>query len=266
MTVAGLERDFIVEVPPLESDPIESGTLRPAILNFHGRGSSGFQQSIYSQMSGSALPAGMTVITPDGEGRPRQWLIEGIQTDEPASINFVNALLDELIQNYCIDPDRVYATGMSSGGLMSSVLGCVASDRFAAIAPVALTAWDSDLCGDGEPIPIMAFHGTADTVISFTGEPTSLVPSGRLGDVRENMESWAAHNGCATEATETQLSNDVLRVEWDCPAGSETLLYVIIEGGHTWPGAISIPTLGYTTKEIDATSTIVSFFTGQTGD
>jgi polyhydroxybutyrate depolymerase len=266
ISVAGRDRSFIVQTPAAENDPVTSGQLRPAVLNFHGRSSSGLQQAVYSRMAASANPLGMVVVTPDAVGSPRQWLIEGVQIDEPASINFANALMDELISNYCINPDRIYATGFSSGGLMSSFLGCLASDRIAAIAPVALTAWDDELCGDAEPTPIMAFHGTADGVISFTGEPTTLVPSGRLGDVRENVASWAEQNGCVQGPTETQLSTDVLAIEWDCPAGADTILYVIEEGGHTWPGAIGLPVLGYTTQEIDATETITQFFAGQPSD
>jgi polyhydroxybutyrate depolymerase len=38
------------------------------------------------------------------------------------------------------------------------------------------------------------------------------------------------------------------------------VLYSIIGGGHTWPGAIPIPRLGLTTKQIDASSAIWDFF------
>ncbi len=266
ISVAGRDRSFIVQIPTADDDPVTNNQLRPAVLNFHGRSSTGLQQAVYSRLAASANPLGMVVVTPDAVGSPRQWLIEGVQTDEPASVNFANALMDELISGYCIDPDRIYATGFSSGGLLSSFLGCLAADRIAAIAPVALTAWDDALCGAAEPTPIMAFHGTSDGVISFTGEPTTLVPSGRLGDVRENLASWAEHNGCAQGPTETQLSTDVLAVEWDCPEGADTILYVIEEGGHTWPGAIGLPVLGYTTQEIDATNSITQFFAGQPSD
>lgn len=45
---------------------------------------------------------------------------------------------------------------------------------------------------------------------------------------------------------------------WDgCAAPTD--LYVVEEGGHTWPGAIDVG-LGYVTRDIDATAIIWETF------
>lgn len=75
-------------------------------------------------------------------------------------------LLDEIEKTERIDPDRIYATGLSMGGYGTWSLAAMAPDRFAAIAPV---------CGGGIPylasknpkLPVWMFHGTADFVVPF---------------------------------------------------------------------------------------------------
>jgi predicted peptidase len=76
----------------------------------------------------------------------------------------VNALLDEIIEKYKVDEDRVYVTGLSMGGFGTWALAAYAPHRLAAVAPI---------CGGSEPyrarviphLPIWAFHGAKDSVV-----------------------------------------------------------------------------------------------------
>jgi len=82
----------------------------------------------------------------------------------PTEMEMLNALLDEIIEKYHVDTDRVYLTGLSMGGFGSWALGCRNPERFAAIAPI---------CGGGQPyvasklknVPVWAFHGAKDPVV-----------------------------------------------------------------------------------------------------
>jgi len=82
----------------------------------------------------------------------------------PTEVEMLNALLDEIIEKYNVDTDRVYLTGLSMGGFGSWSLGCRNPERFAAIAPI---------CGGGQPyvagklkdVPVWAFHGAKDPVV-----------------------------------------------------------------------------------------------------
>ena len=73
-------------------------------------------------------------------------------------------LLDHLLANYHIDPERVYLTGLSMGGYGTWATIAEHSNRFAAAAPI---------CGGGDPntakdigkLPVWAFHGDADGVV-----------------------------------------------------------------------------------------------------
>lgn len=77
---------------------------------------------------------------------------------------YLLALLDEIMDTYDVDPNRVYLTGLSMGGYGAWDLATRAPERFAAIAPI---------CGGGfrwmackmKDIPVWAFHGAQDTVV-----------------------------------------------------------------------------------------------------
>jgi len=73
-------------------------------------------------------------------------------------------LLDHLLGEYKIDPQRVYLTGLSMGGY--GTWSCIGEhpERFAAAIPI---------CGGGDPslgsligkLPVWAFHGDADQIV-----------------------------------------------------------------------------------------------------
>lgn len=82
----------------------------------------------------------------------------------PYITEHVAALIDNVIESYDVDADRVYLTGLSMGGYGTWAVAGTYPDRFAAIAPI---------CGGGEKfvafsmknVPVWAFHGDADPVV-----------------------------------------------------------------------------------------------------
>ena len=69
----------------------------------------------------------------------------------------------------CIDPVRVFATGISNGAMFSTVLACALPGRFAAIAPVSGVNATA-ACRAGTPrVSVLAFHGTADPIVPYQG-------------------------------------------------------------------------------------------------
>jgi polyhydroxybutyrate depolymerase len=191
-------------------------------------------------------------------------------------VNFIGAVLDQVESTLCIDTGRVFSTGMSNGAQMSSLLACQLSTRIAAIAPVAGVEFLAPC--DGHPVPVLAFHGTADPILPYTGGglnattiantdyykgnlPPGLPPP--LG-LDESMRRWAQHNGCATAPIDTRVSAHVIHRVWEhCAAATE--LYVIEGGGHAWPGK-PVPQFekqfGPGTTEVDATNLMFTFFFG----
>lgn len=242
----GMGRTYLLYVPP----GYDGTRPAPLVLNFHGLGSNGEQQHLYSGLVPIAGREGFLLASPDGINRA--WLL----TPGVNDIEFTRDLVAEISRLACVDPDRVYATGMSNGGFMSSALACRAGDVVAAVAPVAGLTPANDLCG--EPVPLVEFHGTDDRIVPY--EPGILAPTGGpFAGIPALMEGWATHNGCDGEPRDAVVSDSVTFREYqgcDVPTGH----YVIEGGGHTWPGGLAVQRLGETTKEISAAEIAWAFF------
>jgi polyhydroxybutyrate depolymerase len=182
-------------------------------------------------------------------------------------VGFVDQLVDEVEARLCVDTSRVYLTGFSMGGMMSMVLACRDPERYAAIAPVAgVIAIEG--CARETPIPVIAFHGTADNAVRFDGslaDNVAFVVPYTSGPSREEIvRTWAAKNGCAVPAEDAALPPDVDIETYDCPQNGSVEMYVVEDGGHTWPGSTPGPysaaLAGRTTQTVDATDLIWRFF------
>ncbi len=80
------------------------------------------------------------------------------------SITDLDALLNEISENYKVDPDRIYVTGLSMGGFGTWELAIKYPNRFAAIAPVC-GGGNFRLVNELKNLPIWVFHGAKDNVV-----------------------------------------------------------------------------------------------------
>lgn len=241
----------------------DGGGALPVVINLHGFSSSAEEQAAYSGFPAKGAAEGFIVVTPQGVGDPPFWNMVGVALLQD-DVAFISDLLDALESQLCIDPQRVYATGISNGAGMSNRLACDLSGRIAAIGTVAGTAFPVN-CAAPRPVPVIAFHGTADPLVPYAGGPINAGLSLRLNlqapPAEEAIASWAEHNGCTTGPSRESVSAHVERIAYDgCDAGASVELYAIAGGGHTWPGASDVPRLGATTHEISATELIWAFF------
>jgi polyhydroxybutyrate depolymerase len=228
----------------------------PVVVAFHG-----FGQSTESMDSMTGLPelgeeAGFVTLTPDGIGDIyRPFDLAG------PDVRAVEAMLDQVGAEVCIDESRVYATGISMGGFFTAFVACGLADRFAAVAPVA-GAFVPAGCAPVRPVPMVVFHGTADPNVVFEGATNQPLPEMAL-PIPETVTQFATLNGCKPATTESAIGADVTLIVHDCPAGGATELYRLEGGGHTWPGGPQIdPALGVgaVNTTVDASSTMWEFF------
>ena len=269
-------RTYRLHVPPSYS----GSAALPLVFNMHGATSNATEQEFYSAFSAKADAEGFIVVYPQGLTTGaipythfNAWMLS---SPEPNDVGFITTLLDALEAQLCIDQDRVFSTGMSNGGMMSVRLACSLSGRIAAIAPVtgsyfppmALNLNPSEVCGDTTAVPFIGFHGTADATVPFnggfggvTGTTNFRLPIDNSTPTEDVIADWSTHNGCAGARQESQVSAEVRLVQYGaCNLGAIVQLYAVDGGGHTWPGAVDVPGLGYTTHQISATDLIWAFF------
>ena len=156
-------------------------------------------------------------------------------------VGFIEELLDSLEGSFCVDLDRIYATGMSNGGMMVQRLGCDLPDRFAAIAPVGGTLARGFNCAPGAdpPISLINFYGTRDRTVPFDGSASDdgyfYTPS------RQVLAKWAGPDSqrCDSDESPYSTSRDgVLELACvqraNCATGAE-VVDCAFDGAHDWP-------------------------------
>jgi polyhydroxybutyrate depolymerase len=251
----GQKRTYQLYVPP----SYDGDHPVPVVFNFHGFGSNAVEQMVYGNFKPLADRDDFLIVAPDGQGASRHFNLTGeggLQDD----VAMVGALLDHIEATFCVDAKRVYSTGMSDGGGMTSVLACRDFDRFAAFGAVAVIIFVQG-CGASHPIAITAFSGTDDPVVPFNGGAVHCCGGPVLGAAPDAMAGWAAHNQCDPAFSDERLGTEVRKRTWTgCQLGGEVVFYIIDGGGHTWPGSIPVDRLGKTTTQIDASATIWDFF------
>jgi len=272
-------RTYLLHVPPSYT----GFSAMPVVLNMHGAGLNAAVQEWYSGFSAKADAEGFIVVYPEGMTTAalsfthfNAWMLP---SPEPDDVAFISTLIDALEVQLCVDHDRVFSTGFSNGAMMSVRLACSLSNRIAAIAPVAgayypqaaLDLNAAETCSGATPVPVIAFHGTADAAVPFGGGEgdisgvmvTFRLPIDDAAAAEDAVGDWSAHNGCTSGRQELQVDTEVRLIRYDaCTAGATVELYAVGGGGHTWPGSFDIPPAGYTTHQISATDRIWAFFSG----
>jgi polyhydroxybutyrate depolymerase len=260
---SGEKREYLLYVPR----SYDRTKPTPLVISMHAAMNWPAYQMKVTQWNDAAERNGFIVVYPAGTGTgPKTWFMEGQKTpSQMPDVRFVSELIDTLEAHYNIDSTRIYANGLSNGGGMAFALACTLSNRIAAIGAVsAAQSLSSSWCTDSTPMPMIAFHGTADPFVAYKGAPPGwLNPSAPFPDVQEWAADWARSNHCRPNAIYTLFTAHVTRVEYtNCADDATVVLYAVKGGGHQWFGGKPIPTwiVGPTTREIDATALMWAFF------
>lgn len=259
---SGVKREYLLYIPR----SYDGTKPTPLVISLHGAMTWPAFQVHLSRWNDAADAGGFLVVYPAGTGMgPRAWFMEGAGTPpRMPDVLFISELIDTLAATYNIDPARVYANGFSNGGGMAFALSCTLSGRIAAIGMVAAAqslpwSW----CPDTTPVPMIAFHGTADPLVPYAGAPAGWLNPRPFPNVMTWTEQWARRNRCAATPRDSAMTPEITRREYaGCADEATVVLYTIRDGGHTWPGGKPLPAwfVGRTSNDIDATSLTWAFF------
>jgi polyhydroxybutyrate depolymerase len=255
IVVDGTTRTYRLAVPAA----YRRGRATPLIFDFHGSGSNAVQQSAYSGLPSTGAAAGYLVVTPDAIGGDWDLAAPGAPT---ADQHLVSALEHDLASRYCVERTRIYAAGISLGSEFATIVACDPADHIAAVGLVAAEYLLRPCPG---PVPVLAFHGTADPIVPYASGATGRsVPGVPVVGAVQNLEAWARLDGCRRVPDLDTPGVGIVRRRWEgCRSGSAVELYTVVGGGHTWPGSpIVLPTteFGPTTEAVSATRLMLAFF------
>lgn len=248
-------------------------TPLPLMFNLHGTGGTAERQELLTGISAVAdeeqflVAGGMAkYVFPDGRMAGNVTWNVNLVPDEVNDVGYILAAIDAVDRKVPVDPKRVYVTGFSGGGRMSSRLACELSDRIAAVAPVSGVQFPDD-CKPVRQIPIITLHGVEDPRNTYHGTADPEENSSWVAGVEAAVAKWAENNGCDSQNIAEDITEEVSRLSYqDCTDNADVILYRIGDGGHTWPGSpianrVS-ERLGVTNLDIDASRLIWEFFEG----
>lgn len=267
----GLAREYLVMVPD-QGNAVEPA---PVVVDLHGLGWDMEGHVDYTKIS-DAVERGYVVVAAQGaliqdlpliqrllgdeappEGTPF-WNVSPSLSFRHDDIGFIDAALDEVEAEVCVDPERIFITGMSNGAGMSATYACNGEHEIAAMFAVAGVNL-SPRCETGRVVAVTAFHGTQDTTVPYEGGEVLGVPI-PAPPVMERMQQLAADNGCDPEPVVDEPADSFERTTWTgCADGADVVLFTEIGGGHTWPAGPDA-TDGRTQSSLDATAIMLDWF------
>ncbi|SEK59789.1 extracellular catalytic domain type 1 short-chain-length polyhydroxyalkanoate depolymerase [Streptacidiphilus jiangxiensis] len=236
----------------------------PVVVMLHG----GFGSAAQAEQSygwDQAADAGhFVVVYPDG--LDRAWNAGGGCCGTPGrqgtdDVAFVADALAAVERQVPVDTRRVYATGISNGGMMAYRLACD-TRLFAAVGVDSGTLLGN--CAAPAPVSVLHIHGTADHNIPYLGGPGQGPARIDGPPVPQVVAGWRTTDDCAAPTGTT--AGPVTTLLATCPDGRAVELLTIAGAGHQWPGSPDRPVLqrvlGLDTpsRALDATAVFWSFF------
>ncbi|MBT8273184.1 MAG: prolyl oligopeptidase family serine peptidase, partial [Bacteroidia bacterium] len=254
----------------------------PLLFHLHGGGGTGKGTPglTYRRFNTIADREGFIVIYPDAiarnwnDGRTAHLKPQNKDVDD---VGFIAEIINRLSSDYKIDSKRIFTTGMSNGGFMSSRLLCDRADLFrgGAILTASLSVDYVEQCNPEKPVAVLVMNGTDDPLVPYDGGEVRLFKRGKgRGMIISNdayLELWKEKNGCTEAQPVVDLPDNNIKdgttvsitTYTNCDTGGALKFYKINGGGHTWPGGkqyLGKWIIGKTSREINACEEIWDFF------
>ncbi len=250
--VDGAQRSYRLFTPTSEDDD----RPMPLVLALHGAGNTPDSFAKSTQLDQAASAHRFVVAYPEAErlvwnGGFCCTLGRGVPG---ADVRFLDRLITDVAAVRRIDTTRVFAVGVSAGGIMAYRLACDLTGRIAGIGAVAATMQVDD-CQPSRPITVVALHGTGDDLVPYEG---GRVLGGALRPALPAMtvaERWASLDGCPASG-DSRVEGIVTTTTWSgCAGGSRVRLVTVEGGGHNW----FAKDYGMPNGALDATSSVLEF-------
>lgn len=252
----GLMRRYLVHRPESRNE-----APFPVVFVFHGGGGSAAQILASCGLIELSDEKGFLLVAPDGTGPASEtfhtWNVGfGFGTAQEQKIDdvgFFDAVLTDVQRRWPTDGKRIFATGISNGGILCHWLAAQPGTRLAAIAPIVATAGGRAI-GTVEwvlpprpsrPVSILAINGEIDQHIPLEGgvQKKSVQAPREILSASATVSFWTEALGCV-QTPEISFSEKQKTRFFRYPGGNqgaEVVLAVVTNQGHAWPGSAASP-------------------------
>lgn len=214
ITIEWKERRYNLYVPSNYSKDKEYSLA----IATHGRTNTKDQVQDYMKLEKQsdvivAYPAGLASST----GRSFSW-------SEKENMTFVDAILEQVSDNYCINRDKVYTIGHSLGGWMAQRIACLRGEFMSGLAVVGSGPFTGACSG---PAPSIFFQNVDDHLSSYASGVQAKNIRLKVNECSESStESIQIGTLTCTKYNSCSSGNEVVWCEWYTGYGGDP---------HSWP-------------------------------
>merc|ERR1712117_635455 len=239
-----VESDGEIREYRLSAPNSDAGTKLPIVAAFHGGGGAGYpfpQEVEFDQLGEQEKFIMIYAVAQERPASEGEWYLNSANTSFE-DLNYLEAMVDQLKEEYCVDESRLYGIGYSLGSMFSYEIACHLNRRFAAVASYAGTMpVEPKTCDLGQSIAVLDIHGKLDTFVNYYEEwdwkEGEFVYVGTMKDVPSNVAYWADKHNCE-EASSTEQPQYEHVVNSGCDDGIRVEHYGMEFSKHGWPDQI----------------------------
>jgi polyhydroxybutyrate depolymerase len=263
ITVSDTERSYIRYEPAGEPPEL-------LLLLLHGGGGKASQViRLARDLPELADSHHIRIIYPDGIGG--HWNDGRGDISEAAKANvddigFMRAIAAEA--GYPGKIRRVFAAGISNGGMMAQRIACDMPDVVSGVVTVAanLPVELEKKCQPAKPVSVMFIAGMLDPLVPYAGGPIKVFRKerGMVLSIEDSLAFWSRQLNCKSDPDEAMTASSFVR-NYTCTRGGLKLI-AVKNGGHAWPGGMAyLPEaiIGHTSEEFSASEKILEWLLGK---